>query len=766
MSNNYHVEQLADGEHSFQETRNILDATQAEAEAVLEMLFELGYIIDTEKGPRRTIIPTPELENLAKEPGRASKLQDNIHYILNQDIQEEDEQGYAAIPTFERNEYIVKELIHSVQVQRKQKIKGSKHTWYDTDYQIWKCEWDEKGREFFMFTRPDTNFEVQVGTQRNTLQYLEPDMFEEYREPMALGPADEIEEIFSVPDNADDRGWEAVKNSPVAWVDVRRPMNPLKESDKQAVVENIDIDQAIDMYLTHNHEIDDTLKYTFRGLMVDFNDGGMDHEKVMPYNPHTIAITNTGVGKSTTAEHIGLVVERASDAGLLGFSSADEISRGELNERTRLVAFDEIEKSDNKFLEKLSSFLANGQVRTYKGKAGIVTKGSCNIAAFANPYTQEELQDSEDSGDLTDYNNNIKMQRLLESFDEVLHKISEASGFSALGRRLAIVNFGNSYDTAQKSSEKDYTEAKIEKNHQIVQSMMNQTRSKVRRIFESEEVREWLDQDLDQYEQEVQENLEEKDNLMPAVRDFWKGNMVANKRIRGFALKQAILDNIKELWLDDDFTPYKHADRIIEDAEKHLAKTMRINLESLQNMGEVEGTEDNIIHHRWKSLDDYKANIVLALAEYVRSEGVETTIKEGVLDSSKVSRYYDELDDSKKRGRMDKFYKVESRIPDSTGKLSNQLHQSFGVKVSERGEYQYRVETDDVLTLASKELNSEEDTSSTNMRDKVFQYIQANQPVGSVEVEKEYGDKGVQHLTKLESDGRIYQSEPDKYEVL
>jgi len=765
---------LTSGEDiTFQRFKRELIGTESHAEAVAEYMFERGYTIDTEHPDVRLLTGTAELEAIVSREKTKNRLLNVLGMLTEVEVREEKAQGYDAIKSYRTSEFLVEDVQVSVPIRRKEEVNGDVHDWYETDYRIWQCKWDESGKVFYVLARPDTNFDMGRGSRQMAMKRIGPDDLDGYRRPPHLSDS-QIESMFDLDTSEKDdmSGWGALKAHLASGnVEMRKPITAIPEDDKEEVSESIDIQNAIDMHLRNNHSLDPVVKYVFRSQLVDFNDGRLDHTNVMPYNPHGIMITNTGVGKSTTAEECGLVVERASDAGLLGFSSADEVLKGELNNRTHMVAFDEIEKSDSKFLEKLSSFLSNGQVRTFKGKAGVVTRGSPNVLAFANPYTQE---DEGDEGGLNEYDTTISEQRLLESFDEVLHKISEASGFSALGRRLAIVVFGNNFDTAAKHTDRNRSQAILDKNTVIVDSMLNHTRNKVSDIFSCEPVQAWLNSDLAEYEEQVLKNLRNKDGLMNAVRDFWKGNAIANKRIRGFALKQGILDNIEDIWLDDDFSPYRHADSVLEDAKDHLSRAMELNLKSLQNMGKVEVTENDIVMHRWRSLDDYKSNIVLAAAAVAQDRDV-SQVMDTELSYRDMQEVFDALDDSTKVGGYNEWDDVRSAMPDTVGRLSSEL-ESVGLKVLDKGGSNcYKIVSRDVLTVGEVALNGSRDVSQSSQgnevsRDTVLDHLDRHGPCSSVDLEDEYGD-GAQDvlqtvLQTLVDDGLVYEAGKDRYDVL
>jgi len=743
----------------------------SKADELANFLFEKEMTIDIPEGQgaeaRRVIepaLPMQEIEQSGHKNFEA--LSKEVEEIMGQDYADENS-GLTAIDTVQKHQFIVKGLVKTIQGKVEYQVDGTTETKYEDKYLIWECEHSNRGQQFLLFSRPQDN--IRTGTIECCTSNLKATELSNYKVPNLTDP--QIEAMLGVTnsDQMGESGWEAFKTKVAqGQIEVRRPVEAVKESSKRMVANTLDMQKAVDLAIEGDHDLDEKIRYIFRGMLPQLNDGVLSPKEVMQYQPHSLLVTNTKVGKSTTARNIGRVVEEASSAGLMGFSGAEDSYKGALDDERGMIAFDEIDKSDNKVFSKITSFMAQGRVEIMKGGDNVITQGSPNLMAFANPYTGDTSEDEHEEYEGDDI-------QLANSFDQVINTISSGTSFKPLGRRFGVVLFSNDLETATQNDQKSnqYTKDELDKNRSVVESMMAQCQPDIRRLISTHKVETWISTSMDEFRKEVYDNLQSNGALPTQVKDFWKGHAEANKRIRGFALKQAIMDNIEFIWTNDDYKPWELADRVLEDAEHHVSRAKALSLESLNNINSMATTNEDIIRNRFEGLSKWKKSLVTGLS-YAAMKNPHWIDSGEWIEEKEVSSIYNNMDDYE--GIHDKWWKIKNGTRSNTVELDQELSRVAGVRLKEvDGDMHFLFPIQDIETIAKhlhtdKDIGHMSDKSSESdlvegISRKVHSFIESEGPLQTSDIEDKFGSDGVDALEKLNNDGRVMGIGPDKWKV-
>lgn len=375
-------------------------------------------------------------------------------------------------------------------------------------------------------------------------------------------------------------------------------------------VEQHDIDKMIDMHLSDGLEVDNRLLYVAKALIPEF-DHGLSPDKVMPYNPHGLIFTNSKVGKSTMISRVSIKYDRAKITRLFGFSTADDISSGDLNGLNYPISLDEIqEEKDEGIFNQILSFEETGMARIGVGKETIVCKGTSSIYYMGNPisvlggkYVGFESIDSS----------------LLLKFDNMLKKLT--NNFNAFGSRKAFVLFGKDFKEVSGNA---IDEVILDEYSALVQEIRERLKNKVNVLMNTQKIKEWLNMEMDDNYKLGINNMSAKLEMSNPSMEFWRGHCSAYRHIRGFAFREAIIHNIKDILTFDESNPCFFMDEFIEDCEDHLTYVKLLNLNSLSNMisSQDEGVMFQYMVDRIKYIkQDYIKHFIEGICAYVKFKG-------------------------------------------------------------------------------------------------------------------------------------------------
>lgn len=429
-------------------------------------------------------------------------------------------------------------------------------------------------------------------------------------------------------------------------------------------LENEDIRELIDLYLTGNGaaELDEKLLYVLRPYLLKHDKSGIDSKQAMPSNPHALIYTNPYVGKSTTFGKIGKKVDYCTPAKVLGWSGADSSSRGSLDGLTEAFGIDELNESgrDEKFLKRgFLPLMRDGKYKAEQGH-GVATETWSPLVFMSNPK-ESGMADS-----------------LVHRFRDSLLILSD--NYGALGSRLGVIMYGEDYKTVKETSG-DYQRGLY--SGKVVATIFESARESFSNLLKQRKVQEWLNQDFsDTYEEEVSRRAE--DLQLREVSKFWKEHLNASSHARGHALRNACLDHIKELVVDEIEIDL---DRILDNAEDHFERLIEINLESLGNISSSIDKDimEDIVRKNIEELQPkylrFFAYGVIAYSQNFENDLEKFSPLNVVKDN--YQSHKKEFMDSSDASQYGKFSVISERVKDCSRIKRGKLEAKTGIKLTD-----------------------------------------------------------------------------------
>ncbi len=245
----------------------------------------------------------------------------------------------------------------------------------------------------------------------------------------------------------------------------------------------------------------------------------------MPYAPNGIIVTNTKVGKSTTAQRISPnVVNRPTAPNLLGFSTADETHVGLLDGQVDTCFVDEYtENVDENVSNGLLSYMETGTTKTARGH-GIEARGYAPIVFMGNPKIE-----------------GVSEYDLLDYFRNNINQITNNP--QALGSRIGFLVFDNAMDRALGAP---YNRDVSMKALMVLKTLQIAFNSQFTDLFKNPEVLKWLNTPFEDWYVKSLTEAENKSSLIQ-VKEFISGLKEAHRHVRGAAIHIAFVESYEVL---------------------------------------------------------------------------------------------------------------------------------------------------------------------------------------------------------------------------
>jgi len=346
-----------------------------------------------------------------------------------------------------------------------------------------------------------------------------------------------------------------------------------------------DISEVIDVALTEGYIVERDIVLISK--LHSFKTSTNDNHDLMAWQPHSIVITNTKAGKTTTFQNAGAEGGESintTPANLLGYSTAQESYEGSLSEIPTSFLFDEFQdliEGENKrsVLKSLLNILEKGKTTIRKGMREVITEYNNSIIFVANPKPtiKKDYFQYQDERDL-----------IVEKTARLLSALSENA--NALGSRIGVFYYNPELKPAIESKTKgELTKEEIEKARDI----FNQIKNELSKIFEDlitlgfgREIRDSAEKVLEGF----WKFLEEKSKKIydEYFYTFIKGLERAERRLIGGAIKLALQDPyIISLVLHKKHIEDKEGFlEVLKEVvlEKTLPEIIRLNKESLDRL--------------------------------------------------------------------------------------------------------------------------------------------------------------------------------------
>jgi hypothetical protein len=331
----------------------------------------------------------------------------------------------------------------------------------------------------------------------------------------------------------------------------------IKEESKQKVknLSNNQLKGLIAEYLKGGFEKDSKLQKVLFPHLVKHDRKGTKPQDIMPYNPHNLVFTNSKVGKTYTAEKIGIVRDDVTPAGLCGYISAEETRRGILYNEDETVFADEINfRSDRQMNDEILSLLERGTSKQSKAGKSLLTDFYGDLVYMANP---------------TEDKDNLKP---VEKFQYLLEALGR--NMQGMGSRFGVVLFDENLEPATGEPMNQDRRRKLSKLVSWLKSEISQKYTEIQQEMVS-----WLEKEYPEDYRDIVDKL----GVNEKMAQFWKSHKESYRHARGHALKMAVLDNIADI-LNGSYD----LDKIEADAESYFEEVLEINKETMAKMdGEV-----------------------------------------------------------------------------------------------------------------------------------------------------------------------------------
>ncbi|MFH1229795.1 MAG: hypothetical protein V1678_05240, partial [Candidatus Aenigmatarchaeota archaeon] len=442
------------------------------------------------------------------------------------------------------------------------------------------------GRPKFLFTLPcDVLPSGEIPIFANHLKLFDaqtPEPTEEGKKLLAPNPVAKKE-------GTKISGWDFIRsenlNEPVFFIK-SMPFPTGEFRDFISTFSNEDFKELFSLYLAGDgFQTDETIVYAYRTNLIPFTNGNIDPESVMKFNPHGLVCTNTKTRKTTLGRITGDVLDRASSARFLGFSTANDAVMGYGNGRWKPIYFDEVDASNKIFIDNIFNYMEIGSTIVSVGREDIKTHGWSTMVFHSNPKTESSNPMS-----------------LYLAFNEFLNYFSEK--VDGMGSRIAVVLFGTDFKTYGKTGSITSEDKNLIK--AFVDSIIDMLIPRVENLITDERIKDWLYQPIPGYKESIIAMLSSNPNLPDKIKRFWKSHTDGHTHMRGFALKQAIFENVADVLRDDS-----DIGKLLECAEEHLKRLEEINLVSLKKMS-VNVPFRQLLEISYKGMPEYCKGLAIA----------------------------------------------------------------------------------------------------------------------------------------------------------
>jgi len=291
----------------------------------------------------------------------------------------------------------------------------------------------------------------------------------------------------------------------------------------------------------------------------------------MKYQPHIIIISPTKTGKTTTMQKVHgeeNVYSRATYARLLGYSTADDIYPGDLQNRTETLILDEINKQGYQpyFFDMMLNFWEQGTCTIATGAQTLPVKGLCQTILLANT---EKM-------DATPQELLLGLQNFLDYFTATGQRI---------GSRVLLI-IGTDF--------KQNPTIEVNEDYLILYNFLCKKVSEFidEYLMKNKKILDLLNQPF----REEEKNLINyylshiSNSIAGKVVDFWKGFLEAYKHFNGLVFKISIIKYLEEypdFLLDPHLFDFDEFKKIFEEVRETVfswfERSLKATLESIPN---------------------------------------------------------------------------------------------------------------------------------------------------------------------------------------
>jgi len=471
---------------------------------------------------------------------------------------------------------------------------------FDYQYKIYEVFTGQGNSPIFLVCEPFTN--LPLGHNDLILKH-EKEPFKKLEKPNFKMKKFLIERFFGKPKKGEEKTFKELLdlnyNIPIFAVNgeciekekLDEYLKSLPPNEIQFIID--------DFFKNDGWKIDDKLKYLYKTDKIILTEGKLNPSEVMIYQPHKIIVTNTKVGKTSVARMCGYVLDKATSSRFLGFATSDSVAQGLGNGLIRTTYFDEVSSLNQIFIDHILNYLEFGETEVALGKSNVKTRGWSQLVFHSNPEVPSD-----------------DPNQLLIGLNSFFQKFTMRA--DALGSRIACIIFSNNFERAKRIAK--ITNEERLKTKILFESIIKNIIQKIEELLTKQKIVEWLDMDIKNYKDEVFLLLEKNPQIPDLMIQIYKSHADgAFRHIRGFAFKQAILDNIYDLYFCEDMKNFDY-EKFLASCEEHLKKICDMNIESLKNMCETSVEIKDLAFIFLKNLPEYLRGLTIIFSMFLKEK--------------------------------------------------------------------------------------------------------------------------------------------------
>jgi hypothetical protein len=584
-----------------------------------------------------------------------------------------------------------------IELRKKARIKDIRliyeHAWFDeekkdyiTSYRIWEIEYGKLQKKHYLITDANTTFHrgiqfiyltpVQCWKWETPEKEIVDIICNEYSVELKkdMDTEAKFQVLLSVHENGKHRILFEIPN--------------LITSEEEKEIFSWDWEQLEHDFYYEGLEKDPDIVYGLRPLNITFTLDPLGEERlwsnVQMYQAHLIVLSITKAGKTTLGKKIarligqlaGYYYSRAKGSAIAGWSGADKVRYSDIQGKVGPVVLDNVQNFDIESLKHIIELEEGAETSTGTGMESVNTIAATPFALFANP---ENVTDP---------------LILAQSFLSIIKNFTTTNiGMDAIGSRHPCHIFKCKEESKVKGTPLD--NEVVLKNRMIFEHILLKVNKVVGKdIFPDKNIQKWLNKDLLEYAKVVVNLLKSSALTDNDLKAYWIGHAVgAFRHIRGMALKQAIMDNLKEV-----YTGKYDVQKILSDAEEHVKHICNLNIDFLINILRLVSTTpiDEWVKKRYEELKGNARAVVLAITAYFKANS--NLIMDGyIFPFQSTAECYNALPLEKRDKTYARYGLIEANIPLDLDKFNRKLR-DIGFYLVKAGDViSVKVENDSVV---------------------------------------------------------------------
>lgn len=415
------------------------------------------------------------------------------------------------------------------------------------------------------------------------------------------------------------------------------------------------LEELMNDFFGGQYEYDPELVYFVRSNLITY--GTTVNPNFIKYQPHTLMITNTKVGKSQLSKKVSrhLKFDRASASNLLGFAGAkkSDVKEGTLDGEYGNSCWDDLDKNFGEgIIDDLPTILEQGEVKIAKGSRNLTTRFSGAVTITTN--TKGEGLDLKD---------------LVFQVMEIVSKIS--SNPERCGSRFGAFVVVDNWMTARGTHR--LTDREMGVNERIVLQVFNKISELAGRLLEDEAIVSFLETQDKEYSAKIEEMV--KQSLLTKQAKALLGSFIHGyKHQKGLAFKQGLITYFteKESEAENALTDPKYSpdkEELLKSIKEEWEEAKRIQLTMINRF--ITGAQNRLFF--LDILPNYLKALLLSLEACLSLESMRDLSKPIPIEA--LNEFFDR--DIKSYNQAST---VVSRFPKSLDRVNRQLEE-LGVQI-------------------------------------------------------------------------------------